>query len=95
MASLEVRFKDGSTKEWELHEASDLNALVRLLKRLTTSKTVTFGVPAERGAPAEFGFVGLRLAEVVSWEVKGLFDAKMGAAMWAELQGLAQEGPGS
>jgi hypothetical protein len=94
MASIEIRFKDGSTKDWDLHEELDLDNLVRLLKRLTgTSKSISFGVPVERGASGEFGFVGLRMTEVVYWEVKGMFQTKKGAAMWAELQGLSQEGP--
>jgi hypothetical protein len=94
MATIEIRFKDGSTDEWELHEAFDLDKLVRLLRRLTgTSETISFGVSAERGGSAEFGFVGLRMTEVVSWEVKNMFDTRTGAAMWAELQGLSQEDP--
>ncbi len=92
MASIEVRFKGGTTAEWELHEASDLDDLVRLLTRLTgTSETISFGVPAEKGTSAEFGFVGLRMTEVVSWEVKGMFNTPTGAAMWDELQALSQE----
>jgi hypothetical protein len=94
MASIEIRFRDGSTTEWELLEAFDLDELVRLLTRLTgTSETISFGVPAEKGGSAEFGFVGLRMTEVVSWEVKNMFDTKTGAAMWAELHGLSQEDP--
>jgi hypothetical protein len=92
MASIQVRFKDGGTAEWELHEAFDLDNLVRLLTRLTgTSEMISFVVPAEKGMSAEFGFVGLRMAEVVSWEVKGMFDSTNGAAIWDELQALSQE----
>jgi hypothetical protein len=92
MANLEVRFKDGSTAEWELHETFDLDNLVGLIARLSgTSETVSFSVPAKDGLSGEFGFVGLRMDEVVSWEVNGLFDTTNGAAMWSELQALSQE----
>jgi hypothetical protein len=93
MARLEVRFKDGSTDGWGLHEAFDLNELARVLTKSTgTSKTVSFGVlPANEGGSADFGFVGLQMSEVVSWEIKGMFDAATGAALWAELQGSDEE----
>lgn len=93
MASIEVRFKDGSTDEWELHEAFDLTEFARVLTTSTgTAKTISFGVVTEGGGSADFGFVGLRMSEVVSWEIKGMFDTTTGAALWAELQG-SQEDP--
>jgi hypothetical protein len=67
MPIIEVRFKDGSTDGWELHEAFDLDELARTLTRSTgTAKTISFGVLAEGGGSADYGFVGLRMSEVVS-----------------------------
>jgi hypothetical protein len=57
------------------------------------TKTISFGVLAEGGGSADYGFVGLRMSEVVSWEIKGMFDTTTGAALWAELQGFSPQDP--
>jgi hypothetical protein len=92
MASIEVRFKNGDTDEWELHEAMDLRELVKKLTRGTASGmgVVSLGVRSEGGGAADYDFVGLSMGEVVSWQIRGLFDVKADAALWQELQGLGE-----
>ena len=84
MASLRVRFKDGSTDEWQLKDGLQLDELVERLVRCTGSeKSISFGAEAESGASTDYNFVGLAMAEVVSWEVTDMFDSTHGAAIWA------------
>lgn len=89
MPNIEVRFKNGDTAVWDLHDGMNLPDLVKKLTRGTASGTgvVSLGVRSEGGGAADYDFVGLAMGEVASWQVRGLFDVKAGAALWQELQG--------
>jgi hypothetical protein len=93
MASLRVRFKDGSTDEWQLKDGMNLEELVERLARSTgAERSISFGAESESGASADYNFVGLAMAEVVPWEMIGMFDYEHGAALWAELNTLPEQG---
>jgi hypothetical protein len=91
MAELQVRYRNGEIERWTLHEAMDLRNLIKVLTLRTSRGVVSLGVVSddEGASAADYDFVGLSMAEVVSWRVTGLFDAATDAALWAELEGLS------
>lgn len=62
MASIEVRFKDGNMRQWDLADAMDLSNLAKALTRSTGARrSVSFGVLSEDGGTADFDFVGVAM----------------------------------
>jgi hypothetical protein len=89
-----VRYRDGSTDEWEVKEAMDLKELVTAFRqRFYASGQLSFAVASEGGLPTDYSIVGLNLADVVSWQVLGLSNPEEETALWAELEGLGPEDP--
>jgi hypothetical protein len=89
MRGVWVRYRDGSTDEWEVKEAMDLKGLVDAFRhRFYAAGQLSFAVSSEGGLPTDYAIVGLNLADVVSWQVLGLSNPEEEAALWAELQSL-------
>jgi hypothetical protein len=94
MARITVRFRNGDTSEWELHESMDLGNLATVLTQATGGRGVTsFGVASESGRSTDYGFVGLAMADVISWHIDGMLDPEVAARILAELQTPPNEEP--
>jgi hypothetical protein len=90
VATLTIRFRGGDERTGTLHDAMDLRELARNFAKGSGSGELGFGVVSEEeGAGTnDFGFVGLRLDDVVFWHIEGLLDVAADAALFAELQSL-------
>jgi hypothetical protein len=91
MATLSVRFKNGDTDPWRLTDELAANLsdfLLRLLSSSARDQIFSFPVADEEGGVGtDYGYVSLRLTEVVSLHLDGLVNEAAAAALWAELQG--------
>jgi hypothetical protein len=94
MATLKVRYRDGSEEDWELHDAVRLRELAARLNVALAgqSPTVAFGVAAESGDSTQYGIVILRLADVTMASIDGMTDEGSAAALFAELEALTSDG---
>ena len=55
---------------------------------------MSFGVVASSEASTDYGFVGVRVGQIASWHIDGMFDPSVAAALAAELQALeGEDGP--
>lgn len=94
MAMLWVRYKNGETDSWRLTDelATDLGDLVlKLIHSSAVDQVFSFPVSSEEGAPGtDFGYVSLRLSDVVAWHLDGLVNAAAAAAVWAEMEGPSE-----
>jgi hypothetical protein len=92
MRGVRVRFRNGSTDEWEVKEAMRLAELVGYFRSAFSNQSVmAFATASERNAPTDFDIVGLNMADVVSWQVIGLDNPNQEAALWDELMPLDDE----
>jgi hypothetical protein len=89
MRGVRVRFRDGSTDEWEVKDAMRLEDLATGFRRtLGKPQAISFAAASEGNAPTDYDLVGLFMADAVSWQVFGLANPQQEAALWAELEGL-------
>jgi hypothetical protein len=90
MATLTVRFVNGDTDSWRLTDAlaADIDDFVlKLISASARDQVFSFPVTVEEGgAGTDYGFVSLRLPEVVFWHLDGLVNQAVAAALWAEMQ---------
>ena len=88
MATLRVRYRDGSEDVWNLHErGAPLNELARTLhERNGREASVAFGVESRSEKTPDYAFVGLRMNEVVMWEIDGFLDEEFLASVWEPKQ---------
>jgi hypothetical protein len=90
VASVWVRYADGDEATWHLTDelAVDLHKFVADIGHAGFAGNLfSFPVmPEEGNAGTDYGFVSLRMANVVTWRVDGLVNAAAAAALWAELQ---------
>jgi hypothetical protein len=83
MAMLRVRYATGGTDEWSLHEQMVLEDLCKLLHKGMASKNiVAVGIVSPSGEEVDFGFVGLRMQDVVMWEIDGFVDEERMLSWW-------------
>jgi hypothetical protein len=84
----------GDEGEWELHYAMDLGELAKKFATASSDSMMSFGVVASSEASTDFGFVGVRVGEIATWHIDGMFDPSVAAALAAELQALeGEDGP--
>jgi hypothetical protein len=92
MRGVRVRYRDGSTDEWEVKDAMNLKDLVDAFRhRFYAAGQLSFAVTSEGGLPTDYAILGLNLADVVSWQVLGLSNPEEEMALWGELQGLGDD----
>ena len=60
--------------------------LAKILAKSSAGSMVSFGVVSGSGQSTDYGFVGIRIVEIASWQIDPLLDAGPSAALWAELQ---------
>lgn len=83
MATLRVRYRDGSEDEWELHERMQLEPLARAMhERMARGGGVAFGVESRSQRPSDFAFIGLRFSDIIMWEIDGFVDEEWLATIW-------------
>jgi hypothetical protein len=94
MATLRVRYRNGETDEWRLTDelAMELSKfLLKLLDASAKGAVFSFPISPEEGAPGtDFGYVALRLEEVVGWHLDGFVNSAAAAAVWAEMEGPSE-----
>ncbi len=93
MATLRVRFRDGDTDEWTMHERMDLGDLAKFLtESLGRPSIVSFGIASRSGdTPADYGFLGLRMAEVIWWDLDGMVDEEALLGPWSEADAMNRQ----
>jgi hypothetical protein len=73
--NLRLSYGTGDTDEWGLTEQADLT---RLARRSGERKAVVFAVATEAGHEATgYGFISLRMAEVVMWQIDCYLDEEL------------------
>lgn len=84
MATLRVRYRDGETDEWSLSEQMDLQELAKTFHfAMGQGNCVSLGVETRTGHEGvDYGFMGLRMDDVVMWEIDGLLDEARAASVW-------------
>jgi hypothetical protein len=91
VATFWVRYADGDEAEWHLTDAlaADLNTFTtRAMHAGYERNLFSFPVATDEGAPGiDYGYVSLRMENVVAWRVEGLVNEAAAAALWAEVQG--------
>jgi hypothetical protein len=86
-----VRYRDGSTDEWEVKEAMRLERLVDYFRAsFREDRLMAFATASEASQEAH-DIVGLRVTDVVSWQVIGLTDSKQEAALLDALKSLEDD----
>jgi hypothetical protein len=87
MATLRVRYRNGETDEWEIHERMKGLDVAKALWVGMDRESVNFAV-ADRsgGGPADYGRVTLRMSEVAMWHLDGLIDFPSDVGVWTEQQ---------
>jgi hypothetical protein len=89
MRGVRVRFRDGSTDEWEVKEAMSLARLSDYFRRgFVEGKRIAFAAVSDDDRPSDLSIVGINLTDVVSWQVLGLSNLEHEAALWSELEGM-------
>lgn len=88
MATLRVRYRNGETDEWEVHERLDGLDLMRALWEALANRGISsFAVASEVGAgTSDYGRVALAMSDVAMWHLDGQVDFQSDAALWAELE---------
>jgi hypothetical protein len=76
MPTLRVRYRTGDTDDWTLHEQQDVEDLAkRLFLALRDRSILGFSVATELGHErTDYGWVSVRMEDVVSCHVDGLLD---------------------
>jgi hypothetical protein len=93
MAKLRVRYRNGETDEWELHERMDLKRLGgQLTKAMDGSIALRFGTASETGAPSDYATVALRMSDIIMWTIDGFVDDAALIGAWAEMDSTPLEG---
>jgi len=93
VAELWVRYKNGDTDSWRLTDelAADLSDFVlKLIHSSAEGQIYSFPVSSAGAPGTDFGYVSLRLVEVVAWHLDGLVNAGAAAALWAEMGGPSE-----
>jgi hypothetical protein len=87
MATLRVRYRDGSEDVWSRHEQMQLNGLGDALHRaLCQGGGISFGVESKSGASRlRGGMVALRMDDMIMWELDGFVDEERLASWWQPL----------
>jgi hypothetical protein len=93
MPTVRVRYRDGSEDTWEIHPAARTDTLSgRLANALARGSVFGLGVTSDEDSGLNaYGFVVLRLADVIMVEINGLTDVRAEAALFAELDVFGQE----
>jgi hypothetical protein len=86
MATLRVRYRNGETDEWEIHERMKALEVTETLWKGMNGFVSFTSISHPTSAAAEFGRVGLRMNEVSMWQVDGLLDFPTDVGVWAEGQ---------
>jgi hypothetical protein len=93
LATLHVRFRDGSEQTFELHERMDTKGLARsLTKGMAAGSVHSMGIAAEYGeTPADYGLIGFGMADVLWWRIDGMVHENELFGPWAEAVSLAKQ----
>jgi len=93
LATLQLRFRDGSEQTFELHERMDTKDLARSLTNGMAARSVhSMGIAAEYSeTPADYGLIGFGMADVLWWHIDGMVHENALLGPWAEADSLAQQ----
>ena len=95
MASIHIRFLNGETDSWQLHDTQKPNEVLRAMFRIMSiGGSFGFGVQTEEGQDGiDYGMVLLRMNEVSRVHIDGILDEKAFLGTWAEVDGgLGEDG---
>jgi hypothetical protein len=87
MAMLRVRYRNGETDEWEIHERMTGLDVAKALWLGMGREAVNIAVADQSGGPADYGRVTLRMSEVAMWHLDGMIEFKSDVGVWNEQQG--------
>lgn len=85
MATLRVRYRNGDTDEWKLHERMDLQMLgSKIAKVWPGNHVIALGVAPdlETDTGPDYAMVWLRLTDLVMLEINGYVDDEFLASVW-------------
>jgi hypothetical protein len=86
MATLRVRYRDGSEDVWSLHEQMPLRGLGDGLHRaMRPGGGISFGVESKSGELHDYAMVALRMDDVIMWELDWFVDEERLASWWQPL----------